>query len=43
MSTSLCVADSREGEGGGGGESHMKEAGVLVASLRGVNFGPWSH
>ena len=29
--------------GGGGGESHMKEAGMLVVSLRGVNFGFWSH
>ena len=28
---------------GGGGESHMKEAGMLVVSLRGVNFGVWSH
>ena len=33
-------------EGGGGGEgwdSHMKGVGMLVVSLRGVNFGFWSH
>ena len=28
--------------GGGGGYSHMKETGMLVVSLRGVNFGFWS-
>ena len=28
--------------GGGGGGSHMKQAGMLVVSLRGVNFGFWS-
>ena len=28
---------------GGGGESHMKGAGMLVVSLRGVNCGLWSH
>ena len=27
----------------GGGDSHMKEAGMLVVSLRSVNFGFWSH
>ena len=26
----------------GGGDSHMKQAGMLVVSLRGVNFGLWS-
>ena len=34
------------GEGGGGGgrkDSHMKGAGMLVVSLRGVNFRFWSH
>ena len=31
------------GGGGGGGNSHMKGAGMLVVSLRGVNFGFWSH
>ena len=29
--------------GGGGGDSYMKGAGMLVVSLRGVNFGFWSH
>ena len=28
---------------GGGGGSHMKGAGTLVVSLRGVNLGFWSH
>ena len=28
--------------GGGGGESYMKQTGMLVVSLRGVNFGFWS-
>ena len=28
--------------GGGGGELHMKQTGMLVLSLRGVNFGSWS-
>jgi len=27
----------------GGGDSHMKGAGMLIVSLRGVNFGFWSH
>ena len=31
------------GGGGGGGGSHMNGAGMLVVSLRGVNFGFWSH
>ena len=26
----------------GGGDSHMKQTGMLVVSLRGVNFGFWS-
>ena len=26
----------------GGGDSHMKQTGMLVVSLRGVNFGLWS-
>ena len=26
----------------GGGDSHMKETGMLVILLRGVNFGFWS-
>ena len=29
--------------GGGGGDSHMKGARMLVVSLRGVNFRFWSH
>ena len=29
--------------GGGGGNCHMKRAGMLAVSLRGVNFGFWSH
>ena len=28
---------------GEGGTPHMKEVGMLVVSLRGVNFGFWSH
>ena len=31
------------GGGGGGGTPHMKGVGMLVVSLRGVNFGFWSH
>ena len=31
------------GGGRGVGNSHMKGAGMLVVSLRGVNFGFWSH
>ena len=27
---------------GGGGDSHVKRAGMLVVSLRGVNLGVWS-
>ena len=27
----------------GGGNPHMKGVGMLVVSLRGVNFGFWSH
>ena len=27
---------------GGGGDSHMKWTGMLVVSLRGINFGFWS-
>ena len=32
----------RGARGGGGGDSHMKQTGMLVVSLRGVNFGFWS-
>ena len=28
---------------GGGGTPHMKGVGMLVVSLRGVDFGFWSH
>ena len=28
---------------GGGGDCHMKRAGMLAVSLRGVNVGFWSH
>ena len=28
---------------GGGGTMHMKGVGMLIVSLRGVNFGFWSH
>ena len=30
------------GVGGGGGDSHMNGAGMVVVSLRGVNFRFWS-
>ena len=33
---------SGEKSAGGGGDSHMKQTGMLVVSLRGVNFGFWS-
>ena len=33
---------SRDPGGGGGGHSHMKQTGMLVVSLRGVNFEFWS-
>ena len=36
---SICSAD----DPGGGGTPHMKGVGMLVVSLRGVNFGFWSH
>ena len=29
--------------GPGGGTPHIKGVGILVVSLRGVNFGFWSH
>ena len=35
--TVTCVAR------GGGGTPHVKGVGMLVISLRGVNFGCWSH
>ena len=51
----MCVAGARNGMGEGksgareenrahgGRNSQMKGAGMLVVSLRGVNFGFWSH
>ena len=39
-----CFASSVGGTfQGGGGTPHMKVVGMLVVSLRGVNFGFWSH
>ena len=29
--------------GGGGGTLHIKGVGMLVVSLKGINFGFWSH
>ena len=39
----ICSAESeaRSPGGGGGGDSYMKQTGMLVVSLRGVNFGFW--
>ena len=34
--------DVRAEHPGGGGDFHMKQTGMLVVSLRGVNFGFWS-
>ena len=31
------------GGGGGGEDSHIKRGGMFIVSLRGVNFGFWSH
>ena len=38
---SSCVGILKD-EAGGGEHSHMKQIGMLVVSLRGVNFGFWS-
>ena len=38
--TSFIVAHHQPG--GGGGDSHLKGTGMLVVSLRGVNFRFWS-
>ena len=38
----LLNLQQAEVRGGGGGTLHMKRVGMLVASLRGVNFGFWS-
>ena len=45
--TSVNQAESwyvrkKDYEDPGGGDSHMKQTGMLVVSLRGVNFGLWS-
>ena len=40
--TSVQDACSRRGGGEGEGDSNIKKVGVLVASLRGVNFRFWS-
>ena len=37
----ISLKNARLGGGGGGG-LHMKQTGILVVSLRGVNFGSWS-
>ena len=42
FSKSLAKIRIRTPGGGGGGDSHMKQTGMLVVSLRGVNFGFWS-
>ena len=38
----MTVSSSKLPEFPGGGDSHMKQTGMLVVSLRGVNFGFWS-
>ena len=38
----FLVSGFAPGDGGGGG-TQMKGVGMLVVSLRGVNFGFWSH
>ena len=35
----FCEGDMASGEGG---DSHMKQMGMLIVLLRGVNFGFWS-
>ena len=39
--TLFNIDDSNPGRGGGG--PHIKGVGMLVVSLRGINFGFWSH
>ena len=45
MQQRLCInwEQRRPAIGGVGRDSHMKGAAMLVVSLRGVNFGVWSH
>ena len=38
----MLTAETRYLECPGGGGTHMKQTGMLVVSLRGVNFGFWS-
>ena len=38
-----AILTTRAGGGGGVGGLHIKGAGMLVVSLRVVNFGFWSH
>ena len=38
-----CSISMTQTRGGGEGGSHMKGVGMLVVSLRGINFGFWSH
>ena len=39
----ISAQNGPEHPGGGGGTPHKKGMGMLVISLRGVNFGFWSH
>ena len=39
----MAYTPGEEGGEGGGVTSHMKVVVVLVVSLRGINFGFWSH
>ena len=41
--TWFAVNELNDGLDRGGGTPHMKGVGMLVVSLRGVNFGLWSH
>ena len=38
-----CPRGREGGRGGEGGDSDIKRGGMLVVSLRGVNFAFWSH
>ena len=42
IKTIVSLPNAPKTPGGGGGGSYMKETGMLVVSLRGVNFGFWS-
>ena len=43
LSSVTCEKYNIFPEGSRGGTPHMKAVGMLVVSLRGVNFGFWSH